>query len=65
MMNMMRLLEKYEKEVVPKMMEKFGYKNKMAVPKIEKVVVNCGFGRLLYGKTAAEKEKIYNEILDN
>lgn len=62
---MMRLLEKYEKEVVPKMMEKFGYKNKMAVPKIEKVVVNCGFGRLLYGKTAAEKEKIYNEILDN
>jgi len=61
----MRLMEKYEKEVIPKMMERFGYKNKMAVPKIEKVVVNCGFGRLLYGKTPAEKEKIYNEVLDN
>jgi len=36
--------EIYEKEVVPAMMQKFGYKNKMAVPKIEKIVVNVGLG---------------------
>ena len=37
---MNRLQERYEKEVVPAMMEKFGYKNIMQVPKIEKVVIN-------------------------
>jgi large subunit ribosomal protein L5 len=39
-----RLQEKYEKEVVPALMEKFGYKNIMEVPKLEKVVVNMGVG---------------------
>jgi len=39
-----RAREFYEKEIVPAMMEKFSYKNKMAVPKIEKVVVNVGLG---------------------
>jgi len=41
----MDLLEKYREEVIPKMMSIFGYKNKMQVPKIEKVVVNKGIGR--------------------
>lgn len=41
---MNRMKEIYEKEVVPAMMQKFGYKNKMAVPKIEKIVVNVGLG---------------------
>ena len=41
---MNRLQERYEKEVVPAMMEKFGYKNIMQVPKIEKVVINRGVG---------------------
>lgn len=40
-----RLLEKYRKEVVPHLTEKFGYKNVMAVPRVEKVVVNAGFGK--------------------
>lgn len=38
------LQEKYLKEVVPAMMEKFGIKNVMAVPQLEKVVVNMGVG---------------------
>ena len=42
---MPRLQEKYKKEVIPSMMAKFGYKNVMAMPKIEKVVVNVGSGR--------------------
>ena len=41
---MSRLKEKYQKEVVPALTKEFGYKNVMAVPKIEKVVVNMGLG---------------------
>ena len=39
-----RLKEKYQKEVVPALQKEFGYKNVMAVPRIEKVVVNMGLG---------------------
>ena len=40
---MTRLNEKYEKEIIPAMIEKFGYKNIMEVPKLEKIVINTGF----------------------
>lgn len=44
---MMSLLyTKYQKEVIPAMREKFGYKNIMAVPTVEKVIVNTGVGRI-------------------
>src|SRR3984957_15151155 len=39
-----RLKERYQKEVVPALKKEFGYKNVMAVPKIEKIVVNMGLG---------------------
>ncbi len=41
---MNRLREIYENEIVDAMMKKFSYPNKMAVPKIEKVVLNMGLG---------------------
>ena len=41
----MKLQEKYKKEIGPKLKEKFGYKNIMATPKLDKIVVNVGFGR--------------------
>lgn len=41
---MARLFELYKNEVIPKMMQKFGYKNPLAVPRIEKVTINCGVG---------------------
>lgn len=41
---MVRLKEKYTSEVAKAMMEKFGYKNVMEIPKIEKVVLNMGIG---------------------
>ena len=41
---MTRLKEKYQKDVVPALQKEFGYKNVMAVPRIEKVVVNMGLG---------------------
>lgn len=40
----MRLYKKYKEEVVPKLIERFGYKNPMEVPAIVKVVVNMGVG---------------------
>ncbi|QDR78821.1 50S ribosomal protein L5 [Sporomusa termitida] len=39
-----RLKEKYINEVTKAMMEKFGYKNVMEIPKVEKVVINMGVG---------------------
>jgi large subunit ribosomal protein L5 len=39
-----RLKDKYQKDVVPALQKEFGYKNIMAVPKVEKVVVNMGLG---------------------
>jgi len=62
---MLRLKEKYQKEVIPAMMEKFGYRNEMAVPKIKKVVVNTGFGRLVAGKTSEEQKKLETAILED
>lgn len=41
---MSRLLEKYRKEIVPVLQEELGIENKMAVPRLEKIVVNIGAG---------------------
>ncbi len=41
---MSRLRDRYSKEVAPALAKEFGYKNVMAIPKIEKVVVNMGLG---------------------
>lgn len=42
-----RLLEKYNKEIIPQMMDGFKFKNKMAVPHMDKIVVNMGVGEAL------------------
>jgi len=39
-----RLLETYRKNIVPELMKKFGYKNVMQVPKIQKICLNVGVG---------------------
>jgi large subunit ribosomal protein L5 len=41
---MSRLRERYEKEVAPALKKEFGYSNVMAIPRVEKVVVNMGLG---------------------
>ncbi|MFH1018384.1 MAG: 50S ribosomal protein L5 [Pseudomonadota bacterium] len=42
-----RLKERYQKEVVPSLMKQFGYKNRLEVPRPEKVVLNMGLGKSL------------------
>lgn len=47
---MLNIEEKYKNEVVKKLMEEFGIKNPLAVPSIEKVVVNVGAGEAIKNK---------------
>ena len=58
------LSEKYKKEAIKAMKEKFGYKNEMAVPRVEKVVLNTGFGREVTNKTGEEHKKFIDFIVD-
>jgi len=51
---MLRLKEKYIKEVVQALKEKFGYKNNLAVPRITRVVVNSGFNSVTDGDKIQE-----------
>jgi len=44
---MARLLEKYKKEVVPKMMERFSYTNVNAVPRLRKITLSMGIGKAI------------------
>ena len=44
---MSRLKDKYDSEVVPAMIKEFGYKSIMAVPRLEKVVLNMGLGEAI------------------
>lgn len=39
------LREHFDRQVVPKLMQEFGYKNKLAVPRLTKVVLNVGFNQ--------------------
>ena len=44
---MSRLQEKYQKEIIPELQEELSIENKMAVPKLEKIVINVGVGDAL------------------
>lgn len=62
---MLKLYKKYKEEIIPIMKEKFGYKSEIAVPKIEKVVINTGFGRLITGESSEEQKKKLDNILND
>lgn len=57
--------EKYNKEVIPVLVEKFEYKNKNQAPKIEKVVVNVGFGREAIARGGDDLKKFISGVLDD
>lgn len=52
--NLPRLRKKYEEEVQKILMNEFGIKNKMAVPKVMKVVINSGIGAAIKNKELVE-----------
>ena len=55
---MVRLREQYKNEVVPALVKHFGYKNVMAVPRLEKTVINMGLGE------AIQNAKILDSAID-
>lgn len=48
----------YEEEVMPKLMEKFGYSNRLEVPRLEKIVLNMGLGE------AVQNPKIIDQAVE-
>lgn len=62
---MQTLKEKYKKEVIPAMMQHFSYKSIMAVPRIEKVVINTGFGKQTVHLTADEQRKLRESVAND
>jgi large subunit ribosomal protein L5 len=51
---MARLLDEYNKTIAPALAAKYNLKNKMAIPKLDKVVVNMGVGRATQDKTVLD-----------
>ena len=49
-----RLQKRYEEVIVPALMQKFGYKNKMQLPRLEKIVLNMGVGEATEDRKALE-----------
>lgn len=51
---MARLKDRYKKEIVPQLIKKYGYKNIMEVPRVNKIVLNIGMGEALANAKAME-----------
>ena len=51
---MARLKDKYREEVMPALKQRFGYKNVMEIPRLEKIVINMGLGDCKYNSKALE-----------
>ena len=62
---MSQTADKYKKEAIPALLEKFSYPNVMAVPKIDKVVINTGIGRVVGQKTGEDLRNFLAEVTGN
>jgi len=54
--------DKYTKQAVPEMVKKYSLKSPMAVPCVEKIVINSGMGKTLITKGSSEKKKLIEEM---
>src|SRR5437870_12589954 len=52
---MARLMDRYQKEIVPRLAEKLGRKNRLSLPRLQKIVVNMGVGKTLQDKNRMEQ----------
>jgi large subunit ribosomal protein L5 len=52
---MARLLERYQKEIVPQLKKKLGRENLLSLPRLQKIVVNMGVGKALQDKSRMEQ----------
>lgn len=51
---MARLRDKYEKEIMPALQKEFNYTNVMAIPKLDKVIINIGLGEAIQNPKALD-----------
>src|ERR1043165_1200477 len=58
-----RLRKDYNERIVPAMTEKFGYKNRMEVPRLEKIVLNMGVGEATQDKKRVETAASEMELI--
>lgn len=56
---MSRLKDKYQKEVMPKLKEELGFKNNLAVTRLEKIIINVGIGE------AKDNQALMDKIVEN
>ncbi len=52
---MARLMDRYQKEIVPQLADKLGRKNKLSLPRLKKIVVNMGVGKALQDKNRMDQ----------
>jgi large subunit ribosomal protein L5 len=52
---MARLMDRYNKEIIPRLCEKLGRENRLSLPRLQKIVVNMGVGKALQEKTRMEQ----------
>lgn len=50
-----RLKERYDKEVLPRLMKEMGYKNRLQTPRLDKIVVNIGLGEAIQNAKALDQ----------
>jgi len=58
-----RLKRDYEERIVPAMIERFGYKNRLEVPRLEKIVLNMGVGEATQDKKKVETAAAEMELI--
>ena len=49
-----RLKERYQKEVLPRLMKEMGYKNRLQTPRLDKIVINIGLGEAIQNAKALD-----------
>jgi large subunit ribosomal protein L5 len=52
---MARLMDRYQKEIVPQLQERLGRQNVLSLPKLQKIVINMGVGKALQDKNRIEQ----------
>ena len=59
------LKEQYQNEIAPAMMEEFGYRSKMQVPRMKKITINIGLGEALDNAKAIERSEEHTSELQS
>src|SRR4029077_9992164 len=57
-----RLIATYREQIMPSLSQRFGYKNRLAVPRLEKIVLSMGLGKAVTGGEKGKLEQAEKEL---